>query len=119
MAAAALLFYLHRRDESGDARHARQNRDWYAEVAAARARDVPVIKGGGLTIPRAVWDEAWLAYAEKHHPDERQFYRILNEGFYVSELDDLRPGWRPVAREIQELRQKLLAQELSVYAYGS
>jgi hypothetical protein len=67
---------------------------------------VPICHGGGATVPRMVWDKAWIAYAKKHSGDERQYIRILNEGFYAEELDTLYPGWQAVDREMTELRAK-------------
>ena len=81
---------------------------------------MPICGSHGITIPRAIWDEAWLGYG-KTYPgsnSESQFYRLLNEGFYESELDSFRPGWRPVqtqldtlARENEHLIRELAAKD--------
>jgi hypothetical protein len=78
-------------------------------VEVARRENVPICGSAPLQIPRSLWNEAWIAYAKKYHPGASQYIRLLNEGFYASELDDLRPGWRPVAQEIERLRADLLA----------
>lgn len=68
---------------------------------------VPVCGASPLTVSRAIWDEAWIAYAKKYGAsrNERQHDRLLREGFYAQELDELRPGWRPVEQRIAELER--------------
>src|SRR5216684_5196387 len=80
---------------------------WRAQVVEKRKSRVPICGAPGATVDRAIWDEAWLAYAKAYRPDEHQYFRILNEGFYANELDDLRPGWRPVEARIKELEERV------------
>ncbi len=78
------------------------------QIAEERKERVPICSTT-LTIPRSIWDEAWLAYGKKYagSATRSQFFRLLNEGFYAQELDDLRPGWRPVAQQIVVLTEAL------------
>lgn len=62
---------------------------------------------GTATVSRAIWDEAWIVYSEKYGGSESQHDRLLRQGFYAGELDDLRPGWRPVEQRITALQNKL------------
>ena len=70
---------------------------------------VPIC-GTGLTVSRAIWDEAWIAYAKQYGHTTAQHDRLLRQGFYVEELDDLRPGWRPIDQRIAELEAQLAAE---------
>jgi hypothetical protein len=79
-----------------------------ARLEKLRAVVVPICGARPLTIPRSLWNEAWMAYAKEYRPHRAQYARILNEGFYAEELDKLRPGWRPTAQEIEHLRMQLI-----------
>ncbi len=70
---------------------------------------VPICGTRGLTVSRAIWDEAWIAYVKRYGSgaQDRQHARLLAEGFYASELDDLRPGWRPIDQRIAALEGSL------------
>ncbi len=70
---------------------------------------VPICGTRGLTVSRAIWDEAWIAYVKRYGSgaQDRQHARLLAEGFYASELDDLRPGWRPIEQRIAALEGSL------------
>ena len=70
---------------------------------------VPICGSTGITIPRSIWDEAWISYAKKYGNSQSQHDRLLREGFYVEELDILRPGWGPTNQEIATLRAQLAA----------
>lgn len=72
-----------------------------------KSERVPICGTKGGTVSRAIWDEAWIAYAKKYGGSESQHKRLLNEGFYDSELDELRPGWRPVDQRITDLEREL------------
>lgn len=65
------------------------------------------------SLPRAVWNQTWVAYVGESYSRKDDYYRILLEGFYPSELD----GWRPAEREIRELRQRLIDEATRQYAY--
>ena len=81
------------------------------------AERVPVCGSrGALTVSRAIWDEAWIAYAKQYGHTASQHARLLREGFYAEELDDLRPGWRPVDQRIVELERTLAAQRTALPA---
>ena len=80
------------------------------EVEAVRQEMVPICGSYPLTIPRHLWNQAWLAFTKKHRRELGEYTRILREGFYASELDDLLPGWRETDRLIKDLRQKLIEQ---------
>ena len=72
---------------------------------------VPVCGTSGLTISRAIWDEAWIVYAKIYGGPPSQHTRLLKEGFYAGELDTFRPGWRPVDQRITDLERRLLETE--------
>jgi len=93
--------------ESEQAKRKAAELAWRATVIERSKLRVPICGAPGATVDRAVWDEAWLAYSKAHRPEEYQYYRILNEGFYAEELDDLRPGWRPVEARIKELEARV------------
>lgn len=59
------------------------------------------------TVSRAIWDEAWLEYAKRYGGDGNQHARLLGQGFYAGELDELRPGWRPIEQRIADLERDL------------
>lgn len=81
---------------------------------------VPVCGRRGLTVSRAIWDEAWLGYCKKYPGSgtDRQHERLLREGFYESELDSFRPGWRPVEQQIAGLEARIAKlREVVTWAY--
>ena len=68
---------------------------------------VPICGLSSLTVSRAIWDEAWMAYAKQYGDSSGQHARLLKEGFYTGELDMFRPGWRPVEQRIAALERQL------------
>lgn len=61
------------------------------------------------SVSRAIWDEAWMAYEKRHGGGKSQHDRLLRQGFYAGELDEFRPGWRPVDLEILSLSAQVAA----------
>lgn len=82
--------------------------DRIVELEQLRKDMVPICGAPYAAVPRCLWDEAWLSYAKEYRPSRGQYARLLNEGFYASELDDLRPGWRPVDQELARLRAEII-----------
>lgn len=75
---------------------------------ATKERRFPVMASRGPvavgSVPWSIAEEAYMVYAARY--GNRQSLERLAErgGFSEGELDELRPGWRPVARELDELR---------------
>lgn len=82
-------------------------------MSPEREKEVPVLGAKGLTIPRALWDEAWIAYCKEYSASGTvsQHERLLEQGFWISELDHFVPNWRPVAQELERRGKRIEALE--------
>ncbi len=75
-------------------------------ITNLRSRPFPLMGDAGH-IPWALADEAYLVYVTQGGRGQSLERLAQRGGFSVGEMDEFRPGWRPVAQEINILKDKL------------
>lgn len=67
---------------------------------------------GRIMIPWSLAEEAYLVYDSRYGGGGQSLERVAERGgFGASEMDLFRPGWRPVAQELDQLRAQLAAEK--------